>query len=310
MDPAYRRPEDRHQHVEVAFVWRKCVHGRDGIIRRPDDREEGMTDQPTVLVADASENADRIAEELIREGMTVERTDGLDATLARLDAGDIDVLLLALDGSTDVFGSIHTSHADVPVVVIAEPAEQARAEAAVRGGAEDRIIRGELPDSMVPRLLRYAVERHRLRRQLRDLEIADDVTGLPNLRGFAPIADHHLRMSDRTQEPVVFLFVRLADTADVADAAEVLRLAVRDADVPARVAEDTFCVLLTGNARGAEATVLSRLIEAIAVANARPDRDAPLSVDVGSSLYDPEQPVTLDEMLAEASRRMAERPGA
>ncbi len=55
--------------------------------------------------------------------------------------------------------------------------------------------------------------------------------------------------------------------------------------------------------------MLSRLIEAIAVANARPDRGAPLSLDVGSSLYDPLQPVSLDEMIAEASRRMSERSG-
>jgi PleD family two-component response regulator len=269
-----------------------------------------MTDQPTVLVADASENADRIAEELTREGMTVERAQGLEATLARLDAGGIDVLLLALDPGADSFGPVRAHPTDVPVVVISEQGEQQHGEAAVRAGAEDRITRGELPDSMVPRLLRSAVERHRLRRELRALEIADDATGLPNLRGFAPIAEHHLRIADRTREPVVFLFVRLTEPADVADAAEVLRQAVRDADVPARVADDTFCVLLTGNAQGAEATVLSRLIEAIAVANARPDRARPLSVDVGSSLYDPEQPVTLEEMLDEASRRMAQRHGS
>ena len=268
-----------------------------------------MTDQPTVLVADASENADRIAEELARDGMGVERAEGSEAILSRLDAGGIDVLLLALGGGGDAFGSVRHHPADVPVVVIAEPGDQERAEAAVRGGAEERITRGELPDSMVPRVIRHAVERHRLRSQLRELEIADDVTGLPNIRGFAPIAEHHLRMAHHTGQPVVFLFVRLADPADVADAAQILRQAVRDADVPARVAVDTFCVLLTGNAQGAEATVLSRLIEAIAVANARPDRGAPLSLDVGSSLYDPLQPVSLDEMIAEASRRMSERSG-
>jgi PleD family two-component response regulator len=268
-----------------------------------------MTDQPTVLMADASEHADRIAEELTRDGMTVERAHDLEATLARLDTGGIDVLLLALDGTADAFASVR-GRADIPVVVLADPAERSEAEAAVRGGAEDRITRGELPDSMVPRLLRHAVERHRLRRQLRDLEIVDDATGLPNLRGFAPIAEHHLRMADRTKEPVVFLFVRLSDPADIADAAEVLRQAVRDADVPARVSDDTFSVLLTGGAQGAEATVLSRLIEAIAVANARPDRDTALSLDVGSSLYDPAQPTSLDEMISEASRRMSERSGA
>jgi two-component system, cell cycle response regulator len=266
-----------------------------------------MTDQPTVLLADPSENADRIAEELVREGMTVERAEGLEATLARLDAGGIDVLLFALDPGVDAYGALRSHPSDVPVVVIADPADRERAEAAVRSGADDRITRGELPDSMVPRLLLYAVERHRLRRELRSLEIVDDTTGLPNRRGFAPIAEHHLRMADRTREPVVFVFVRLSDPADVADAAAVLRQAVRDADVPARVEHDTFCVLLTGAAQGAEATVLSRLIEAIAVTNARPGREIPLSLEVGTSLYDPEHPVTLDEMLDEASRLMSER---
>ena len=268
-----------------------------------------MTDQPTVLVSDASENADRIAEELTREGMTVERADGTDATLSRLDEGGVDVLLLALAGAADAFGPVRAHPSDVPVVVIAEPGEHELAENAVRGGAEDRITRGELPDVMVPRLVLHAVERHRLRRQLRQLELADDATGLPTLRGFAPIAEHHIRMSDRTREPVVFLFVRLADATEVVDVASVLRRAVRDADVPARVTDDTFCVLLTGNAMGAEATVLSRLIEAIAVANAQPGRDAPLSLDVGSSLYDPENPVSLEDMLEEASRRMTRASG-
>ena len=268
-----------------------------------------MTDQPTVLMADPSEGADRIAQELTREGMIVERADGLEACLSRLDAGGIDVLLLGLVDAPESLATVRGHPADVPVVVIIEPGDHAGTQGGARGGAEDRITRGELPDSMVPRLLRHAVERHRLRRELRALEIADAATGLPTIRGFEPIAEHHLRMADRTREPVVFLFVRISDAADVVDAAEVLREAVRDADVPARVAEDTFCVLLTGNARGAEATVLSRLIEAIAVANAGPTRDSPLSLDVGSSIYDPEQPVTLEEMLAEASRRMSERSG-
>lgn len=265
-----------------------------------------MSDQPTVLVADAHESADRIAEELTREGMVVERVDGMEACLTRLEAGGIDVLLLALDGRPDAFAAVGSHRSDLPVVVIAEPDDQERAEAAVRAGAEDRITRGELPDSMVPRLLRHAVERHHLRRELRALEIADDITGLPNLRGFAPIAEHHMRMADRTGGPVVFVFVRVSDAADVVEVAQVLRRAVRDADVPAHVAEDTFCVLLTGNARGAEAAVLSRLIEAIAVANARPDRATPLSLDVGSSLYDPQHPLPLEDMLTEASRRMSE----
>ena len=138
-------------------------------------------------------------------------------------------------------------------MVVTEPGPGGRRRGRLRAGAEDRLTRGELPDSMVPRVLRYAVERHRLRRELRrELATTDDVTGLPNLRGFAPIAEHHLRMADRTGEPVVFLFVRLAATRpDVADAAEVLRRG-RPRRRRSRRAWPTTrsAVLLTGKAPG------------------------------------------------------------
>ena len=240
------------------------------------------------------------------ESFVVDRAERLDAD--RLDTTvDAVVLTLSGDAPLEVLAALRTRSPSAAAVVITDSDNAADGTVAMHAGADDHLMLGSIPGGMLPRAVRYAVTVRKLKR---DLATQDEETGLPNLRGFAPIAEHHLRMADRTKEPVVFLFVRLADIAEVVDAAEVLRQAVRDADVPARVADDTFCVLLTGAAQGAEATVLSRLIEAIAVANARPDRTAPLSLDVGSSLYDPEHPVSLGEMIAEASRRMSERPGA
>jgi diguanylate cyclase (GGDEF)-like protein len=84
--------------------------------------------------------------------------------------------------------------------------------------------------------------------------------------------------------------------------------AIRDADLPARIAPDTFCVLLSGEARGAEVTVLSRLVEAIAVHDASRATPSPLRLSVGSAIYDPEHPVTLEDLLRAAADRM--RPGS
>src|SRR5207342_2932379 len=110
---------------------------------------------------------------------------------------------------------------------------------------------GSIPEGLLPRAVRYAVGQRRLRREL---ATQDETTGLPNLRGFAAIAEHHIRMADRHEDPVVFLFVRLDGLADVAtsegpeaavelvrEAAGVLLEAIRGADVPARIAPDTFC---------------------------------------------------------------------
>ena len=53
--------------------------------------------------------------------------------------------------------------------------------------------------------------------------------------------------------------------------------------------------------------MLSRLVEAIAVNDARAGPRPPLSLSVGSALYDPEQPVTLEQILETADRRLADQ---
>jgi GGDEF domain-containing protein len=79
--------------------------------------------------------------------------------------------------------------------------------------------------------------------------------------------------------------------------------AVRSSDVPARVADDTFCVLLTGDAEGAEGLVLSRLVEAIA---RRAGEGSPLALSVGSALYEPGSGTTLQVILEAAGRGLTQ----
>src|SRR4029450_14075236 len=78
----------------------------------------------------------------------------------------------------------------------------------VHAGAEDHRGRGAIAEALLPRAVRYAVERRRLRRELATV---DEITGLPNLRGFVAIAEHQLRIADRAGAPVVLLFVRFAE---------------------------------------------------------------------------------------------------
>jgi GGDEF domain-containing protein len=53
--------------------------------------------------------------------------------------------------------------------------------------------------------------------------------------------------------------------------------------------------------------VLSRLVEAIAMNDARLDRSRNLSLSVGSALYDPDRPITLEQIFSNADRRLAEQ---
>jgi diguanylate cyclase (GGDEF)-like protein len=264
-----------------------------------------------ILVALTDEEARTIGED---DGFVVTRVGSLDE-LAGDASPEAIVLPLNGPGPLDALRTARAAAPDAAVVVVTDEAHAADGTVAVHAGAEDHLVRDATLPALLPRAVRYAVGMQRIRREL---ATTDAATELPNLRGFAAIAEHHVRMADRLEKPAVFVFVRLEDHEmllrtegpDAADdlageAAEVILQAVRDADLPARIAPDTICVLLTGDADGAESIVLSRLVEAIATRDARRDEPRSLSLGVGTARYEPGSSTTLAEILESAVRGLA-----
>jgi diguanylate cyclase (GGDEF)-like protein len=228
-------------------------------------------------------------------------------------------VVVALDepGPLEALETLRLKTPAAAVLVLTAADREADGAVALHAGAEDHLVRDAIAPGLLPRAIRYAVERRRMRRELATI---DELTRLPNLRGFVAIAEHQLRMADRSGTAAVLLFVRMDDHAQllatrgssaaddlVKEAADVLLGAIRDADLPARIAPDTFCVLLSGDATGAEVSVLSRLVEAIAVHDAAKPEPVPLALSVGSAIYDPERPVGLERLLQTAEARMQPR---
>src|SRR3954463_13151964 len=270
----------------------------------------GLTDDEAASMADD-------------DGFTVTRAASLDTAPDGSDAGAV-VLALEGDGPLDALRRARDVAPDAAIVVVSDEAHGADATVALHAGAEDQLPRDATLPTLLPRAVRYAVGMRRVRREL---ATTDEATELPNLRGFAAIGEHHVRMADRLQEPVVFVFVRLEDherilrdegtgapdltpraegpaaAANLArDAAAVILEAVRDSDLPARIAPDTICVLLTGASDGAESLVLSRLVEAIAPHDARSEEPRALSLGVGTARYEPGSGTTLADILSGAVR--------
>jgi len=244
----------------------------------------------------------------------IETAADLSDALARLAEGGVDVALVAFESGAVAIAAIAEQAPDVPVVAVTR--DGAEAAAALDAGALD-FIPNDADRETLRRAFRYATSISRLKVEIHRRQIVDELTGLFNARGFEQLALHHLRMADRTKAPVVLLFVRLDHLQEarrtygsaeearlLAGAASALHQAVRGSDVLARVGEDVFCVLLTGDATGAEALVLSRLVEAVAVHNAREEHPYPLSLSVGAATYDPAAPATLDELMSQADRQM------
>ena len=245
------------------------------------------------------------------EGCTVETADDMLGALAHLADGGIDVVIASLhlpDASgTDVIVSLRERAPEVPVIVVGDA--EAEPSDAFGAGASD-VLPPDAASDLVARAIRYAVTLQKVEAGLRRYQAFDELTGLLNARGFELLANHHLRLADRSKDPVTILFLRVdraggapGDPA-VADAATLISSAVRVTDVVARVGSDAFRVLLAGAATGTEPIVLERIVEAVAAHNAKAGRDTGPSVSVGAASYDPEHPIALESLIAEADRRM------
>ena len=127
---------------------------------------------------------------------------------------------------------------------------------AVRRGAQDYLIKGRVDPQTLGRILLYSAERHRMRAELEDLSIQDELTHLHNRRGFYLLAEQQLKLNCRTQERLsLFTFdldglKKINDTLGhpagdqaLRDAARALRSTFRQSDILARVGGDEFYVL-------------------------------------------------------------------
>ena len=130
-----------------------------------------------LLVEDQEAEARLIQEYLsMAEGMGSsvrwERT--LFEAMGVLEEEEIDVLLLDLglpdSVGIETFNTVVRAHRDLPVVVLTGMVEDSVALEAVRGGAQDFLLKGDLSPGLLTRTLTYAVERHSLREEARRSE--------------------------------------------------------------------------------------------------------------------------------------------
>ena len=146
-----------------------------------------------LLIEDNLDEA-RHFERLLETGGTafaVTRVGRVRDALRRLAAKDFDVILLDLclpdTDVADLVNRVQTAAPGMPIVLLTGRRDDALAVRAIRGGAQDFIVRGGDDASLLDRSLRYAIERQRSDDALRESEdrlrrdaLSDALTGLPN----------------------------------------------------------------------------------------------------------------------------------
>jgi diguanylate cyclase (GGDEF)-like protein len=275
-----------------------------------------------LLVEDNPVDAMRIRQLLARARTATFEVESI-ATLGlaqeRACAGGIDVVLLDLDLPDSLGLTTYASFACVaphlPVVVLTRATDEALAFDAVQQGAQDLLFKTQLSAESLARAIRCAIERHRLVTSLRGLSLTDELTGLLNRRGFATIAQGHLRLASRTGHRFLLFFADLDHLKQINDrhghhagddalvrVADVLRRTFRQSDVVARYGGDEFAILALDTSADEGATIRRRLGRALAEANEGEGR--PVGLSVGTIALDGRLEEPLGALLARADQAL------
>ncbi|OHB48304.1 MAG: hypothetical protein A2106_04650 [Planctomycetes bacterium GWF2_40_8] len=156
---------------------------------------------------------------------------------------------------------------------------------------------------------------------LRSVLFVDKLTGLRNRGGLFILAEQQMNIANRTKSGLFVIFVDLNDMKMINDtmghqegdhalieAASIFKETFRTSDIIARIGGDEFVIISIETHKGRAADIIeARLRENIRIHNAERSRRYKLSMSVGISYYDPENPVSFNELLSSADKKMYEQ---
>jgi diguanylate cyclase (GGDEF)-like protein len=216
-----------------------------------------------LLIEDNAGDA-RLIEEMIREDpaapFRLHRADRLSRALEHLAGGETGLVLLDLSlpdsMGLETFARVYAHSPTVPIIVLTGNDDQTVALSAVKGGAQDFLVKGRLDRELLLRSMHYSIERKRYQVQLEHQANYDALTGLPNRN----LLHDRLRQAvyaQRTPRSIAVVFMDLDHFKFVNDSlghstgdlllkamGERLRLVLREGDTVGRVGGDEFVLIL------------------------------------------------------------------
>ena len=252
---------------------------------------------------------------------TVHTIERLEDSVSILDAGEADLILLDLglpdSQGLEGFHRLRAQAPDIPIIILTGEGDLKTAHEAVRQGAQDYLIKGQLDGSLLVHAVGYAAERHALHQELEELSLRDPLTGLHNRRGFTLLAEQSLRLAKRNGRESVLLLADVDELKKINDryghlvgdralcaVARAFERAMRDSDIIARLAGDEFVALAVEAHPPGIPSLVARLREHLREESAGAEGMAGLSLSIGVAPFDPKGSPTLEELMERADREM------
>lgn len=214
---------------------------------------------------------------------------------------DVDAVVMAAGPETDYLLRLAQKNAPtLPVILLLDEAPSSAAAQQLReSGAHDCLVRGQLQDALLHRILDYSIELKQARTTIRELSNRDPLTGALNRGGFRAHLQRAMQRSQRYNFKTALLYINIDQFSNINDhfgelngdllinnLCQRMVSKLRSSDSIARLGGDEFAVVLEDVSSAADmARIAEKMLQAIAAPLRLNEQHVQVDASIGGALF-------------------------
>ena len=230
----------------------------------------------------------------------VESAKTLDRPLEALMDPEVDVVIMAHGPQTEYLLRLaEKNHTPTPLLLLLDEADDATAKRLRESGAQDYLVRGQLHDTLVHRILDYSIRLKEAREQIRLLSNRDTLTGALNRVGFRAHLERAMDRSERYGFKTALLYINLDRFSHINDhygeadgdlmiksISRRLINKMRSTDSIARLGGDEFAVVLEDVSSYEDVELIAgKMLRSIAAPMILSEQQVAVEASIGASIF-------------------------
>jgi diguanylate cyclase (GGDEF)-like protein len=212
----------------------------------------------------------------------------------------IDAVIMAYGPQTEYLLRLaQKNQATVPLILLLDETNDQLAGQLREYGAQDYLVRGQLQDGLVHRVLDYSIQLKRARDTIQQLSNRDSLTGALNRAGFRAHMERAMERSERYDFSTALLYINMDQFSNINDhygegdgdlliktISRRLINKMRSTDSIARLGGDEFAIVLedVSNARDVE-LIAEKMIKSITAPMILSDQQVSIDASIGAAIY-------------------------
>jgi diguanylate cyclase (GGDEF)-like protein len=226
--------------------------------------------------------------------------DVMDRPLEALMDPEIDAVIMAHGPQTDYLLRLaQKNDTPVPLLILLDDPDDATITRLREYGAQDYLVRSQLQDAMVHRVLDYNIQLKQAREQIRQLSNRDTLTGALNRIGFRAHLERAMDRSQRYGFNTALLYINIDQFSNVNDhygeadgdvmiksISRRLINKMRSTDSIARLGGDEFAVVLEDVSSPADVELIAtKMLKSISAPMILSDQQVAIEASIGAAIF-------------------------